>query len=919
MCEPGNGAAEVCGADAGRGLRDENEGNRRLFFGLPELRKTCAVLALFFVAGSLRYGVSEARGSLFSDFENENIAVCGRVVSVTPKDGEKAVLVIEARLQDASSGAETAADGEAGWDGRREKLQVTVEEGSELGDATGWLAEVRGTVYAPAEAGNPKAFDYSKYLRSRGIRMTMYADAGALKTVAPPKGIYFLLNRLAAAKSGFLEAIGEHMSAETAGLLAGILFGDKSDLDEAVYEDFQKNGIAHLLAVSGLHVSMIYGILNVLFRKPRSLAGNLPTMSILVMYAAVSGFAPSVTRAVFMIFVHIAARISHRRYDFLSCISFCGFSLLMYRPEMLFSAGFQLSFLAVLTLSVVVPKGGSRESLPAKKHSGASGSRASGSGNRPSGNSGSGTPDFGTSSPEASGSGMLGSGTSGLGTSGFGVSDPANSGSGTSAASGGGRERQRSFFRFLSVRIPSEQRERMRRSVGEQLVGTFSMQAGMLPMTLYHFHYISIGAFFLNIPAIALSGLIVPLGAALMPASLFASLPELLPIDFASLPELLPADFPSLPEALCRLADGSFAFLCRMEQMLLEGLIRLNGLFAGTPLSYRYMASPPDGVFLFYYAALFFACSETGRALFRRSARRAVAVLTAAAVMCAAAGAYLEWDMMRADLIFVDVGQGDCAHLKADGGVNLMFDSGGSDTYDVGTNTLIPYFLANGVSEIDLAVVSHLHQDHCGGLRTMTQGVNVRRLLLSAVYEPEADSVAEDLGIPKEHMIFAAAGDSFEIGGVRLTVLAPERSDEKTYRKILEDSEDENELCLVVRAEYKGRSVLFTGDIGADYEKELAKGLNGAAERPRADILKVAHHGSRYSTCDAFLSAVAPKAAVIQVGRNYYGHPSEEVIQRIEKLGAAVFRNDLQGAILMRLGKNIGISSVKETRKREIQ
>lgn len=890
MCEPGNGAAEVCGADAGRGLRDENEGNRRLFFGLPELRKTCAVLALFFVAGSLRYGASEARGSLFSEFENENIAVCGRVVSVTPKDEGKAVLVIEARLQDAASGAETAADGKAGWDGRREKLQVTVEEGSELGNATGWLAEVRGTVYAPAEAGNPKAFDYSKYLRSRGIRMTMYADAGALKTVAPPKGIYFLLNRLAAAKSGFLEAIGEHMSAETTGLLAGILFGDKSDLDEAVYEDFQKNGIAHLLAVSGLHVSMIYGILNVLFRKPRSLAGNLPTMSILVMYAAVSGFAPSVTRAVFMIFVHIAARISHRRYDFLSCISFCGFSLLMYRPEMLFSAGFQLSFLAVLTLSVVVPKGGSRESVLAKKKSGASGSHASGSGNRPSG----------------------------------------NSGSGTSVASGGGRERQRSFFRFLSVRILSEQRERMRRSVGEQLVGTFSMQAGMLPMTLYHFHYISIGAFFLNIPAIALSGLIVPLGAALMPASLFASLPELLPIDFASLPELLPidfaslpellsADFASLPEALCRLADGSFDFLCRMEQMLLEGLIRLNGLFAGTPLSYRYMASPPDGVFLFYYAALFFACSETGRALFRRSARRAVAVLTAAAVMCAAAGAYLEWDMMRADLIFVDVGQGDCAHLKADGGVNLMFDSGGSDTYDVGTNTLIPYFLANGVSEIDLAVVSHLHQDHCGGLRTMTQGVDVRRLLLSAVYEPEADSVAEDLGIPKEHMIFAAAGDSFEIGGVRLTVLAPERSDEKTYRKILEDSEDENELCLVVRAEYKGRSVLFTGDIGADYEKELAKGLNGAAEKPRADILKVAHHGSRYSTCDAFLSAVAPKAAVIQVGRNYYGHPSDKVIQRIEKLGAAVFRNDLQGAILMRLGKNIGISSVKETRKREIQ
>ncbi len=75
---------------------------------------------------------------------------------------------------------------------------------------------------------------------------------------------------------------------------------------------------------------------------------------------------------------------------------------------------------------------------------------------------------------------------------------------------------------------------------------------------------------------------------------------------------------------------------------------------------------------------------------------------------------------------FLDVGQGDCAHLR-DGGTNIIFDSGGSDTYDVGENILIPYFLANGVSELDLAVISHLHTDHCGGLISLTKGVRIKK------------------------------------------------------------------------------------------------------------------------------------------------------------------------------------------------
>lgn len=771
-------------------------------------RRFAAVLfALCFLTGGIRYEIADGYISVYSGLNGETAAVSGRVLSASPDGEDRTVLVV-----DASPAA--AVQAESGKiRGRSEKLRVTVEDdsGKNGGSLTGWYVTVKGIVYSPSEAGNPGAFDYARYLKTRGIHMTMYAQMADLQRIGKPAGIFYVLERLAVLKDVYLSETERHMSGEAAALLTGIMFGDKNDLDEAEYEDFQKNGIAHLLAVSGMHISLIYGILNALFRRPAGLAGNLPIAAILVMYTAMCGFSPSVVRAVIMILIHITAKITFRRYDFLSCISVCAFCMLMYRPWMLFSAGFQLSFLAVLTLSIVIPKGGG----------------------------------------------------------------------------------------YRNSELPQEERKtRLQNSIRGQIQGTFLMQMGMLPLSLYHFHYISIGAFFLNIPAIALSDLIVPAGAALIPLTVLT-------------------EGIRLPAGIGSLAEGLLSFVCRMEEMLLSALTELNGLFADTPLSYRYMASPPDAVFFLYYFVLFFFCSEAGRSLVKRSAKRAAAVLTAGALVCLAAGTFLQWDMMRADLIFVDVGQGDCAHLKADDGIDLMFDSGGSDTYDVGKETLIPYFLSNGAADIDLAVISHLHQDHCGGLRTMTEGVPVKKLLLSAVYEPRAKEISEEFAIPEENIIFAAAGDVLHIGGVKLTVLKPDRAPVETYERLLQDSEDENELCLIVRAEYRGGSVLFTGDIDSSYEKELTERYGPENDSTqaltiRSDVLKAAHHGSRYSSCEEFLSAVSPEAAVIQVGRNYYGHPAEETIRRLQDSGAQVFRNDLQGAVLFRFGEKPGVLTFRD-------
>ena len=146
-----------------------------------------------------------------------------------------------------------------------------------------------------------------------------------------------------------------------------------------------------------------------------------------------------------------------------------------------------------------------------------------------------------------------------------------------------------------------------------------------------------------------------------------------------------------------------------------------------------------------------------------------------------------------------------------------------------------------------------------------------------------------------------------------LHVLAPAAGSRDEYVKLLEDEEDENKLSLIVKAEYKGRSVLFTGDIDSEYERELVDAYENVQGRCElcADILKIAHHGSKYSSSDIFLDTVRPDVSVIQVGRNLYGHPTPEAISRIDEQGSLMFRNDYDGAIMIRMGRRMTVRTVK--------
>jgi competence protein ComEC len=190
-------------------------------------------------------------------------------------------------------------------------------------------------------------------------------------------------------------------------------------------------------------------------------------------------------------------------------------------------------------------------------------------------------------------------------------------------------------------------------------------------------------------------------------------------------------------------------------------------------------------------------------------------------------------------------------------------------------------------------MMSHVHADHIGGLVSVIQDLRVDAFM---EYPPKArnryyQDIERALYVRRIPRITAYAGQTYRIGReVLLHILYPMEDPVLTQAVA---GRNENERSLVVLLEYRGATALLTGDIEHRGEAWLASRLPGPA-----DILKVPHHGSATSSSAEFIRAADPIAAVIQVGRNRYGHPSAEVTARYEAAGIALYRNDQQGAVI---------------------
>ncbi len=244
-------------------------------------------------------------------------------------------------------------------------------------------------------------------------------------------------------------------------------------------------------------------------------------------------------------------------------------------------------------------------------------------------------------------------------------------------------------------------------------------------------------------------------------------------------------------------------------------------------------------------------------------------------------------------ITYLDVGQGDGIVLQTEGRTFLI-DGGSTDRRKLGGRVLEPFLLSEGKNRVDAVFVSHCDSDHVSGLKELMEEGNIRigRLLVPAgsgadEAERELLRLAEKRGIPAAEM---GEGDSLSLGGLKVTCLSPGKNDPS--------SEDRNERSMVLLAEYGGGKFLFTGDIGAEKERELLADSRIRERIGNTAVLKVAHHGSAASTCGEFLETVRPVWAVISYGRgNAYGHPSPEVLDRLRQGGTAVLETGKNGAV----------------------
>lgn len=699
-----------------------------------------AVLIAFIMAAAIL--VTDSITGYTSDYleglEGNNAAVTGRVVSIVKKDDE----YFKLQLSDVSIISDNGA--------RSYKKKILVNVYSDIADYRTVLWDrvyITGEVSIPKERSNPGTFDYRRYLKSIGIRCIITAEN--IEDVKKAGGIAALLKSAKCRTADIFEsALGDDSA-----VVMGLLFGETSGIDEDIIETFRRGGTAHVLAVSGLHLGLLYSFLCRFKRKKRSIPADIAIVLALSAYTALAGFTASVVRACLMIFIHIAGNHLNRRYDLISSTCVSMIIILAVNPMQIYSAGFQMSFLAVITLGIMIP-------LIQKKIKGI-------------------------------------------------------------------------------------------------LLPMIAVQTGMVPYTMYVFNYVSLTSVISNIPVYFIAAAMIPAGISV--------------IAFCWLPVI------AKPAAMI---TGLFVKLL----LWCNDFTYMGGVFT-------FDVASPSVIFLaVYYIFIFYMCSEAGQiALIRRNYKKIAAVFAAAVICGAGCSVYLSDGFEKTDMVFVDVGQGDCLHIKA-GGKNLLIDGGGSFNYNVGKSTLKPYLLKNGVTKIDMAIATHLHTDHYQGLKELSQTYRIKKL---GVYE--ANSVNEN-HLKKEfktdEILYLAAGDVINMGrNVSVEVLSPDRGNPL-------DEKDENKNSLVLRVNVKGSSVLMTGDIDEKGEKTLI-----ADTDIKADILKIAHHGSRYSSCEKFIAVAAPKIAVIQVGKNTYGHPSEEVIKRLEEHKITVLRNDEQGAVGIRVNK----------------
>jgi competence protein ComEC len=417
----------------------------------------------------------------------------------------------------------------------------------------------------------------------------------------------------------------------------------------------------------------------------------------------------------------------------------------------------------------------------------------------------------------------------------------------------------------------------------ELLVITLALQVGMLPLMARDFHRVTLSAPLVNLAAVPLTGIVVPLGFLTLGCGLIS-------------------------HALGNLLAAPLAWATML-------LVHIVQWFAQFPRwSYRIPGPPTWLVVVFLLAGVFLAATAriaySGRVW---TSRFATGVFILSALTIALFPFAPRWSAGKLELTVLDVGQGDSLLVVSPRGRTVLIDGGGAfggfpgreehNGIDPGEEAVSPYLWSRGFQRLDVVALTHAHQDHIGGLTAILEDFHVGTLWIGREVESGAlanmEKLAREQKIPVLH---EARGNAFSWDGVETKFLWPEI--------VLEEvgPAPKNNDSLVLRLKYGDRSIMLPGDAEKQAENSILSENDKATLE--ADVLKVGHHGSKNSTMPRFLAAVHPRVAVISVGEdNPYGHPSPELLERLSAAEIRILRTDRDGAVhVLTDGKQLEIS-----------
>lgn len=574
-----------------------------------------------------------------------------------------------------------------------------------------------------------------------------------------------------------------------AGIFSAILMGDKTELDQEIKDLYSLSGIAHILAISGLHISLIGMFLYSLLRKRFSFAtSSALAIAVVTLFAITSGMGIATIRAFVMFILKLIGEILGRKYDYITAISLSALILLADNPFIIINSGFQMSFCAMITITIIWPK-----------------------------------------------------------------------------------------VVYL-INIKSK--------IANSIVFSLCIGIFMNPVIAYNYFQLPTYSFMLNIIVVPLLGIVV-ISAVAGSGMGFLSI-------LMGKAALTPG---------CLILEV-YTFLC-------ENVLKIPGAVI-------VVGKPTIKIIVLYYIVIvfFLLCftlvrknyekncnikemiDENGKKvissqiILKKQRKFDFKIRLAVVGISILSGFFIYYTPSKGlDIQFMDVGQGDGIFIKADDGTTITIDGGSSDVKNVAKYRMIPCIKASGTGVIDYAVITHADKDHISGIEEIINmntenGLTIRNLVMPHVsYEDEAYdellTAAKTKGI---QVLYIKEGDTMKLGKVEIKCIHPDG-------KYISDNR--NDYSTVLSLKYENFSALFTGDIPAEIEKSIINKIDN-----NYTILKVAHHGSKYSSDMEFLKKVMPAYSVISVGEdNSYGHPGTETINKLKSLNSKILRTDLSGEI----------------------